>query len=185
MPKENRERSKTYYQKLKNEGQCVRCRIPTDGGEALCSGCKTQRMVLHNTRKESGVCIGCGAMPPETGKLSCTPCLEQFLQKNRKHLYGLTQDQYLQRLETQHWQCDICHDAFDKNSSPYIDHDHECCRGIRSCGKCLRSFLCRTCNTQVGGVESALGHVLGYIATWKIKHGKIASWFVRLFKALE
>jgi hypothetical protein len=184
MPKESRERSKTYYQKLKNSGLCVRCRAATNNNEALCADCKTQRMVLHDTRKQDGLCIGCGQVPPELGRLSCAPCLEQALQKNRKHLYGLTQEQYLKKLISQNWACDICHDPFDEDSGPYIDHDHECCPGIRSCGKCLRSFLCRTCNTQVGGVESALAHVLGYIANWKISHGKTHSWFVRLFRAL-
>jgi hypothetical protein len=185
MPKENRERSKTYYQKLKKAGLCVRCRTATNNNEALCVDCKTHRMALYNARKEKGFCIGCGQAPHEMGKLACTSCLEQSLQKNRKHLYGLTQEQYLQKLEFQGWKCAICNDPFDDGNGPYIDHDHECCRGIRSCGKCLRSFLCRTCNTQVGGIESALAQMLGYIAGWKIAQGKKSSWFVRLFKALE
>lgn len=31
-----------------------------------------------------------------------------------------------------------------------IDHDHACCSGRRACGKCFRSFLCRSCNVGLG-----------------------------------
>lgn len=31
-----------------------------------------------------------------------------------------------------------------------VDHDHECCPGQHSCGKCVRGFLCDQCNTGVG-----------------------------------
>jgi hypothetical protein len=35
-----------------------------------------------------------------------------------------------------------------------LDHDHACCPGRKSCGKCVRAFLCRKCNLIVGAIES-------------------------------
>lgn len=33
-----------------------------------------------------------------------------------------------------------------------VDHDHECCPGSRSCGRCVRGFLCPNCNAASGMV---------------------------------
>jgi hypothetical protein len=30
-----------------------------------------------------------------------------------------------------------------------VDHDHACCPGAKSCGKCVRSLLCASCNKGI------------------------------------
>lgn len=42
--------------------------------------------------------------------------------------------------------CQIC-GSYEK---PSIDHDHSCCPGNKSCGKCIRGILCRACNSGIG-----------------------------------
>jgi hypothetical protein len=37
-----------------------------------------------------------------------------------------------------------------------LDHDHACCSGDRSCGKCARGLLCSRCNFVLGWVEKDL-----------------------------
>lgn len=54
--------------------------------------------------------------------------------------------------------CDYCSSRLDRrtNRRPTIDHDHRCCPGERSCGKCIRGVLCTRCNTYLGHLEQLL-----------------------------
>lgn len=65
--------------------------------------------------------------------------------------YGIGLAEYRQMLESQGGVCAIC------GNSPYasvrnlsVDHDHSCCAGNRSCGKCVRGLLCLRCNNAIG-----------------------------------
>jgi hypothetical protein len=55
--------------------------------------------------------------------------------------------------------CELCGRRLSRKSNvarPCIDHDHTCCPGERSCGKCIRGVLCMQCNTNIGAYESLL-----------------------------
>ena len=47
----------------------------------------------------------------------------------------------------------------------HIDHDHFCCPGRKSCGKCVRGALCKTHNVALGFIEQ---HLL--FAIWVTKN---------------
>lgn len=55
-------------------------------------------------------------------------------------------------LTKQDSQCGICKEPFG-GSSPYVDHDHACCPGAYSCGKCVRGLLCDPCNRGIGAFK--------------------------------
>jgi hypothetical protein len=47
-----------------------------------------------------------------------------------------------------------------------VDHDHSCCPGRQTCGKCVRGLICRQCNTAFGvltekGVVRAVRYLKG------------------------
>lgn len=74
--------------------------------------------------------------------------------------FNLTLEQY-ERLEAQqNWACALCfepefriHHANGEVMRLAVDHDHACCPGIRSCGRCVRGLLCYECNLLIGKVE--------------------------------
>lgn len=67
--------------------------------------------------------------------------------------YGLTADRYAAMLEAQGGACAICRripDPSGRMKRLGVDHDHGCCPGDRSCGKCVRGLLCSGCNGMIG-----------------------------------
>jgi len=56
--------------------------------------------------------------------------------------------------------CDWCGFNFDSTNTPQVDHDHRCeCRARRSrkanssCTHCVRGFVHRQCNREIGALE--------------------------------
>ncbi len=44
-----------------------------------------------------------------------------------------------------------------------VDHDHKCCPGGRSCGKCVRGILCNSCNVALALVNDDMDRLRGLI----------------------
>ena len=44
-----------------------------------------------------------------------------------------------------------------------IDHDHACCKGKTSCGKCVRGILCISCNATLGHAKDDMDRLKGLI----------------------
>lgn len=68
-----------------------------------------------------------------------------------KYLYNISMDEYNRMLIEQNNCCAVCKrhkTAFKKSLS--VDHDHKCCSGNRSCGRCVRGLLCHHCNWLLG-----------------------------------
>lgn len=65
-------------------------------------------------------------------------------------MYKLTVEAYDAMLEKQGGVCAICKGVNPGGRDLSVDHDHRCCPGRNSCGKCLRSLLCSRCNVGIG-----------------------------------
>ena len=72
--------------------------------------------------------------------------------KARLSNYHLSPEQYAQKLAAQNFVCAVCGGTNGKCQLA-VDHDHKCCPGNTSCGKCVRSLLCNRCNTVLGFVQ--------------------------------
>ena len=100
-------------------------------GDTYCSECKrlnTKKAYYKNPTKFAG-----------------------YRKKSRlKTKYCLTLEQWEQLFLHQNKQCAICGSSEPNGRGWNIDHDHSCCPGGRSCGKCIRGILCHSCNTGIG-----------------------------------
>ena len=70
--------------------------------------------------------------------------------------YKLTQKQYNSMLVDQQFKCAICKSRMIK---PCVDHDHACCSGPKSCGKCIRKLICNKCNRGLGFFDDSIEHL--------------------------
>lgn len=85
---------------------------------------------------------------------NCTNCKKLNQHKKTLKKHNLTYDQYLKMYEDQNHGCKICgRDESTFRTRLSVDHDHACCPGEGSCGKCVRGLLCHHCNAALGNVQ--------------------------------
>jgi hypothetical protein len=139
-------------------------------GECQADGCGRKQAsngagfcVSHARRRRRGESLEDPVRPYETGIRTCKAegcdgfrghsgalCLrhERLLLR-----YGLTPESYGALLEAQGGCCAICGspDPRGRSGLPWaVDHDHACCPGGKTCGKCVRKLLCYPCNQGLG-----------------------------------
>lgn len=71
-----------------------------------------------------------------------------------KHRHGISPDDFRAKIVAQNNRCLICYETFVHKAlhpyEPVLDHDHACCKADRSCVKCQRGVLHRSCNSALG-----------------------------------
>ena len=75
----------------------------------------------------------------------------------KKH--GISKEQYIEMMNEYNGKCHSCNDR----DAVSIDHDHNCCPGPRSCGKCIRGILCNQCNTALGLLQDNKDKIQGLL----------------------
>jgi hypothetical protein len=107
-------------------------------------------------------CYGCSKnLPPtefpEGNWKRCYTCQNEA---RISRTYNIPIEHYRKMLEGQNGVCAICqqpetqaHGVTGRVYALSVDHDHKCCPGKTSCGKCVRGLLCRHCNHAVGKLE--------------------------------
>lgn len=66
--------------------------------------------------------------------------------------YNLSPDEYRALTGRYSGMCWGCR----KRKGKAVDHDHGCCPGKTSCGKCVRGFLCTICNVFLGRIGDSI-----------------------------
>lgn len=81
---------------------------------------------------------------------------EDYRKDTLSRYYKMTIEDYDLMLEAQDGKCAICRrpqEDFVKTFA--VDHDHSCCPGTKSCGKCIRGLLCGPCNQAIGLLQDS------------------------------
>lgn len=69
--------------------------------------------------------------------------------------YGRSIEDYERKLAEQGGKCAICPRTPEEQGRRLSwDHDHACCPGYRTCGKCVRALLCSRCNIKISWLEN-------------------------------
>jgi hypothetical protein len=132
-----------------------------------CTRCKQDKPLSAFSKQRTGKdgiraeCKSCAAQHAKA-YYARNPVAFQARWLRRK--YNLTADQRAAMGS----RCAIC----GSEQSLCIDHDHQCCSGPGSCGQCVRSLLCDTCNMLIGKFEANpgwLAEAVNYLTRWKAK----------------
>lgn len=88
----------------------------------------------------------------ETGQSDARACVDCRRERDRwrtiRRKYHLGRDEYERMFAAQDGRCGMCDEPSDKLLR--VDHDHSCCPGKFTCGKCIRGLLCDRCNSMLG-----------------------------------
>ena len=162
----------------KGEKQCTNCRVykeascfhkyskAQDGLKPWCKICVKEYDLAEDDpkrkmpRKKQGDlahCRYCEEYLPKSSFWSkntyCKTCQPLIGHIGNLKKYGLTRDDYVNLEKSQNGVCKICGESEKHNKRLSVDHDHSCCPGAGSCGKCIRGLLCSTCNKVLGQVN--------------------------------
>src|SRR5690242_16208601 len=91
--------------------------------------------------------------------------------------YNKSVEWYESKMAEQGSVCAICHKpetrlgSNGKIKALAVDHDHKCCAGERSCGKCVRGLICESCNHAIGNFEdnqTTINASIAYLKSYQL-----------------
>jgi hypothetical protein len=83
--------------------------------------------------------------------------------------YSLEPEDYARLYEHQWRRCAICRRATGATKRLAVDHDHACCPGPTSCGRCVRGLVCGPCNSMLAHARDdaeLFRRAIRYLSEW-------------------
>lgn len=129
-----------------------------DGLTNACKNCTYGKLKLNinKERVDAKTCGDCKVNKPASEfyvnkvtkdglTIYCSQC---SVTRSIASRFKLSKDEYVDLLSKG---CSSC-GSFEKLC---VDHDHSCCPGQMTCGKCTRGVLCNECNTAEGFLKTS------------------------------
>lgn len=71
------------------------------------------------------------------------------------------------------YSCEACgtHRDDTHNGTLVLDHNHACCSGEYTCGKCIRGVLCTKCNLGLGALEDSIEKLRRLLTYMEVRNG--------------
>ena len=133
--------------------------MPEGGSLKTCSRCgqtKPLDAFHRNKSRRDGRAVRCKECTRDYDRNRYSANRDRVRASQIKYKYGMTTDEYAAKLREQGGGCAICGKTPEENGRDLaVDHDHSCCPGKRSCGKCVRGLLCGTCNRGIGNFKDS------------------------------
>lgn len=117
----------------------TRFREPENRTSKICITCKEDKPIGNFSTRG-----------PKANNRTINECKTCFNFKSSLARYSLTIEQYQELVDKYDGACYICDRVPNKL---FIDHDHSCCPGTKSCGRCVRGLLCPGCNMAIGNLR--------------------------------
>lgn len=142
----------------------------TDDHGRVCAKCKVYRPWVEYNKGNGARGYGSWCRACQRQHHQATPADRRraLALARRLKRFGLTVENYEKLLARHDGRCWRCK-RFEVAKGPggivqrlSVDHDHACCPGDGSCGKCVRGLLCVGCNMVLGRIDG--GQVDSYIA---------------------
>lgn len=109
----------------------------------VCGVCRIRKPLegfhIRRDPKRTGKRRG-GAASRQSTCRTCSPGV------GRAWRHNLSVEQYEALARAQGFACAVCR----RVTTLHVDHDHACCPGDRSCGRCVRGLLSGKCNRGIG-----------------------------------
>jgi len=147
-----------YNDETSHHNKRIKCAAghPFDGvdtsGKQTCSICREEKRKTHCPQGHEKNSINTSPSG------NCRICARDNQRRYRPlNKYGITPEKMTELLDAQDNSCAICHIKFGTGAQrPEVDHDHSCCPGQVTCGKCIRKILCNNCNGMIGKARDSI-----------------------------
>jgi hypothetical protein len=134
--------------------------------EKTCTGCKETQPIdnfYKDKNRKDGHYVRCRKCQAEYSRVYRKRFPDKSTHATIKYKYGITLDEYKQKLIDQGNACAICQTKTPggNKESFFIDHDHETSK--------VRGLLCRSCNLMIGHAKDdtqLLATAVGYLVHW-------------------